>query len=726
MTEVPGRLRQPLLADELVVYRAPTQVWSAHDGSLGGSPIHGVYHSDIRMFAGLSIDVGGVTPESIATHRNGASSVTFVSLLRELDGAGADPRVRLDRTRTVADGHLTETLTVTSAIATPIDTTLTLTLCPDFSEMQSVKAGLEGTGRAAAGGPAAGGPAAGGPAAGATPHPPAPSTPSPGDGAHAAVFEHGTARAALTAPGATTSRTAGAAGGASESTWPIHVAPHSSTTVTFTLDLSDSANVVAGPPLDAHRVKPSIRSDDTRLAHWVETALDDLDALRLVTRAYPDEPFLAAGAPWFFTLFGRDSLWAARFLLPFGTELAGSTLKLLARLQGTREVADTAEQPGKIMHELRASELLIPGENVSLPPLYYGTVDATALWIILLHDAWTWGLDDATVRALLPNLRAALAWMRDYGDSDGDGFLEYVDTTGHGLANQGWKDSGDSIQWRDGTLATGPIALCEVQGYAHEAAVGGAALLAHFAGLPDVAGPAARPAAARAADSGSARPTEADEWLAWADALKQRFADHFWIDSPHGAYPAVALDASKRRVDTVTSNIGHLLGTGILTSDQAALIAARLVSPELSSGYGLRTMSTDSAGYWPLSYHGGSVWAHDTAIAIAGLGREGLTAEAAVLIEGLLAAAEGFDYRMPELHSGDPLTSASKAVPYPAACRPQAWSAAAAVSVLTTTLGLNPDAACGTLAVNPIRPAPAGALTVTGLRVGSSAHTIHT
>jgi glycogen debranching enzyme len=280
--------------------------------------------------------------------------------------------------------------------------------------------------------------------------------------------------------------------------------------------------------------------------------------------------------------------------------------------------------------------------------------------------------------------------MRDYGDSDGDGFLEYVDTTGHGLANQGWKDSGDSIQWNDGTLAEGPIALCEVQGYAYEAAMGGAALLEAFG----------RPGAA--------------EWRAWAAALKARFADAFWIDDPAGPYPAVALDAAKRPVDSLTSNIGHLLGSGILTAEQSRLIADRLVSPELASGYGLRTMSSAAGGYWPLSYHGGSVWAHDTAIAITGLAREGHAEAAETLADGLLAAAEGFGYRMPELHSGDSAADTRSPIPYPAACRPQAWSAAAAVAVLSARLGLRADAPAGRLDVDP--DPSAGAMHVEGLR----------
>ncbi|HEY3436057.1 MAG TPA: amylo-alpha-1,6-glucosidase, partial [Actinotalea sp.] len=400
----------------------------------------------------------------------------------------------------------------------------------------------------------------------------------------------------------------------------------------------------------------------------------------------------AAGAPWFFTLFGRDSLWAARMLLPLGTDLAGGTLRTLARRQGTVVDADRAEQPGKILHELRSAAVSL-GDEGELPPLYYGTVDATPLWVCLLHDAWRWGMPAAEVEELLPAMERALDWMVDHGDADGDGFLEYLDLTGRGLANQGWKDSGDSVQWRDGRLAEGPIALCEVQGYAHEAARGGADLLEAFG----------RPGAER--------------WRAWAAVLAGRFRERFWVQDDDGRYPAIALDAAKHPVDSLTSNIGHLLGTGLLSADEETLVALRLGSSALDSGYGLRTMGTGSAGYWPMSYHGGSVWTHDTAIAVTGLVRSGHPEVAIPLLEGLLSAASDFAYRMPELHSGDARGTVPAAVPYPAACRPQAWSAASAVSLLTAVLGLRADVPGGRVTLAPMSPSPVGSLSVRGLRV---------
>jgi glycogen debranching enzyme len=623
---------QPLLHDSVVALRAPAQVWSAADGSIGtgtsGASIEGVYVSDVRVLGALTVTVGGSRGEPIATLHDDASSVRFMTLHRELDAAGADPDTRATLTRTVRADGVSHTLELASRLQHAVVTEIVAEARTELTPMAAVKAG--------AGGAAAPDAAA--------------------DGEHVR-WSGNDVRATLHAPGATieTGR-----GGSIRMSWPVEVPAHGSVTVAFDLEATDAAAVVSAAPAGRPWTAPDLVGADDRLARWVARALDDLDALRLVSDRSPSDEFLAAGAPWFFTLFGRDSIWAARLLLPLGPGIAHGTLRVLAALQGRESVTETAEQPGKIMHELRRAAA-VHNQGFTLPPLYYGTVDATPLWICLLADARDAGLPDDVITALLPQLESALAWMRDSGDSDGDGLLEYVDTTGAGLSNQGWKDSGDSIQWRDGTPAEGPIALCEVQAYAYEAATRGAAILD---------------------DLGRGG---GDEWRTWAARLADRFRETFWIDDPAGAYPAIALDSHKRRVDTVTSNLGHLLGTGLLSPAEAALVARRLASPELDSGYGLRTMATDSAGYWPLSYHGGSVWPHDTAIAILGLRRDGFTAEAAALSEGLLRAAVAFDYRMPELYSGDAAAYAPAPVPYPAACRPQAWSAAAAVAVWDAT-----------------------------------------
>jgi glycogen debranching enzyme len=299
--------------------------------------------------------------------------------------------------------------------------------------------------------------------------------------------------------------------------------------------------------------------------------------------------------------------------------------------------------------------------------------------VSLLHDAWRWGLPADEVTALLPALEGALGWLGRH-----DEFVSYRDESGRGLSNQGWKDSPEAVQFGDGTLADPPIALCEVQGYAYAAARQGADLLDAF-GRPG-----------------------ADRWRAWATRLADRFRQRFWVDG----YPAIALDGAGRPADTVTSNIGHLLGTGLLDAEEEARVAARLAEPDMDGGLGLRTMASTSAGYNPLSYHCGSVWPHDTAIVLRGL-------RSASLVSGLLTAGAAFDYRLPELWGGDSL------LPYPPACRPQAWSAAAAIEVLRSVLGLDPDGPGGVLRLAPMRPSPVGELTVRGLRLAGRPLDVH-
>lgn len=628
--ETPGAPHplQPLLDDAFIALRAPTQVWSRRTGD-AAAPIDGVYHGDVRHVVGLSLSCDESAIEWISRAPHGPSRIVFGGLLRAADDLTPDPKLRVQRDRRVEAGRVRESITVRSHLPHPVTLTLRMRLAADFAVLHEIKADVH--------------------ARHAHSLEPVP------DGARATS---GTASFTVRAPEAEVSIEDATV----HLAWTITVPPRGAVTRSWALDLHDDALVVQAPtrptPWDATAVAATAR--DPRLTRWLEVALGDLDALRLALPDTPGDDFFAAGAPWFFTLFGRDSLWAARLALPVDREIAASTLRVLARLQGATDDAATAQEPGKILHELRASALEIPGEGVALPPRYYGSVDATPLWVCLLADAWRAGMPDADVRALIPAMRGALRWMLEHGDSDGDGFLDYIDRTGTGLANQGWKDSGDSIQWRDGRLAQGPIALCEVQGYAYEAALAGADLLDAFGTGDD------DPAGLRA----------------WAAQLKERFARAYWVRTPEGRYPAVALDRDKNPVDTLTSNIGHLIGTGLLSRDEEEHIAALLLSPSMSSGFGIRTMSTGAAGYWPLSYHGGSVWVHDTAIALHGMVRAGMREPALAVVEGLLAAAEGFGYRVPELHAGDPATETSVPTPYPAACRPQAWSAAAAVTCL--------------------------------------------
>ncbi len=652
--------RQPLLHDLVVQLRAPSQVWCGSDGEIRPTGVQGIFHGDVRVLSAVELRVGGAEPETIAVGERD-DGLRVSQLARNLDGAGADPVTRVERHRSLEPGRFTETVEISTS-ANEREVEILVRLACDGLAMDQVKAGATGPGLPAEqldhalGWQLAGGLVTRVLAEGTSPEPAA-------DGI--------------------------------ELRWRVRAAVNRPARVGWTLLIDDPRAVVGAPASTEHEwSEPHVESPDPRLAALVHRSLRDLSGLRLTTSAHPHEVFLAAGAPWFLTLFGRDSLWAARMMLPLGTRLAGGTLRTLARMQGERSDLGTAEQPGKILHELRRASQGVDGGAFHLPPVYYGTVDATALWVNLLHDAWRWGMPEDEVAALLDHLEAALEWLATHGDADGDGLLEYIDASGQGLANQGWKDSGDSVQWRDGRLAEGPIALAEVQGYAFEAARGGAALLEHF---------------------GRGEP---ERWRAWAARLADRFRASFWVEGPEGQHPAIALDAAKRPVDSLTSNVGHLLGTGLLDPEEEARLVKVLTDPRIFSGFGLRTMSSSAAGFWPLSYHGGSVWPHDTAIVVAGMVRAGFRAEALGLAEGLLAAAADFDFRLPELFAGDARCEVARAVPYPAACRPQAWSAASAVVVLTALLGLEADVPGGVLRVTGTGVPPLWAgLRVHGLRV---------
>jgi glycogen debranching enzyme len=486
-------------------------------------------------------------------------------------------------------------------------------------------------------------------------------------------------------------------------TWCIDLPVATEVRLRWTVRSADHAPVIVAPRAAIEWTPPTVAADDLRIGRLLAQSLDDVAALRLADSTDPDDTFIGAGVPWFLTLFGRDSLWAARMMLPLGTRLAEGTLRALARRQGTRSDARSGEAPGKIMHELRRQDIW---HRATLQPTaYYGTIDATLLWISLLADAWRWGMPDTTAAGFLPNLRRALSWMEHHADPDGDGFVEYLDQSGRGIANQGWKDSGGSIRFHDGSLAQPPIALCEVQGYAHRAALDAAALLDVF-------------------DDAVPRDA-ADRWRRYAADLEARFRERFWVSGPSGTHPALALDARGMPVDSLTSNCGHLLGTGILNREEESIVANQLGGDAMSDAYGLRTMSTLDASYAPLSYHCGSVWPHDTAIALIGLasagadGVVGADAAAMRLLAGLLDAAEAFDYRLPEMYGGDGRAEIGRPVPHPAACRPQAWSATAAVAVLQAGLGLAVDVPRRSVRLRPLPGV--GAIDVRGLQVAGSA-----
>ena len=486
------------------------------------------------------------------------------------------------------------------------------------------------------------------------------------------------ARAAVTADGTGVLEWDAEVAAGAEAHWTVEVA------VTRTSGTDFDANP-GGHLVDWGGV--GVRATDRRLDLVVEHAFADLAELVLADPDSPTDAFAAAGTPWYLTLFGRDSLWAARLTLPFGTDLAAGTLRTLARRQGRVDDPATAEQPGKILHEVRCAPVDDP-HAPHLPPRYYGTVDATPLWVGLLHDAWRWGLADDAVHELRPHLDAALGWVRRAADESPDGFLRYVDATGTGLSNQGWKDSGDAMRRRDGTRGGGA-----------DRPGGGPGVRRRGRGRRRRAGGTGLRRERRRAP-----PLRRD--------LAGRVRERFWVRDDAGAFLAMALDG-RRAGRRLGSNMGHVLGTGILDADEGALVAARLTSPDLLGPFGVSTLG-----------RGHRLLADRLPRGL------GLDPRHRHLRAGLVRAATdrgGAELARwsPRPRLRLPLPGALRRrrqsvhpVPYPASCRPQAWSAASAGALVTaSTSALEADAPQGRLRLAPLRPAPFGDLRVRDLRV---------
>jgi glycogen debranching enzyme len=422
---------------------------------------------------------------------------------------------------------------------------------------------------------------------------------------------------------------------------------------------------------------PTISSDHDGFTALLDRSTEDLAALRLFDAEHPNRTVVAAGAPWFMTLFGRDSLLTSWMTMMIDSDLALGTLQTLASFQGEEVNPLTEEEPGRILHEVRFGES--SGLSLGGGHTYYGSVDATPLFVMLLGEVQRWGNRREEVDALLPAADRALAWIDEYGDRDGDGYVEYLRTNDRGLANQGWKDSHDSTRFADGRLATPPIALCEVQGYVYAALIA----RAHFA-----------------TDKGD--DALATQLRARAADLKTRFNDDFWLEER--GWFAMGLDRDKRPLDALTSNIGHCLWTGIVDEDKAEIIGTRLVSNEMFSGWGIRTLASSMNGYNPISYHNGSVWPHDNAICVAGLMRYGFTEAAHRVMEGIVRAAGWFGNRLPELFAGLERSEFSFPVGYPASCSPQAWAAATPLLFLRSMLHFEPDVRDARLHLQPDVP----------------------
>ncbi len=437
---------------------------------------------------------------------------------------------------------------------------------------------------------------------------------------------------------------------------------------------------------------PVITSSNEEFDAWVTRSLHDLAQLRMEG---PPGPYVKAGIPWFATIFGRDGLVTALEVLAFSPQLAADVLRTLAALQGQRDDPERDEEPGKIVHELRAGEMAATGE---VPfGRYYGSVDATPLFLVLFADYVERTADRALACELWPAAEAALAWIERHADRDGSGYLAYERRTAHGLVHQGWKDSHDAVSHADGSLAEPPIALAEVQSYVY-AALRGVARLARLTG----------------------RDAEEHRCELRAARLRERFNRDFWLED-EGVF-ALALDRDGRPCRVVSSNAGHCLFGGIADRELATRTIARLLEDDLWSGWGLRTLSERAARFNPMSYHNGSVWPHDNALVAAGFARYGATSRAAQVLSALFDTSGAVeDRRLPELFCGFSRAGQRQPVPYPVACKPQAWAAGSVLLLLQSALGLAIDAWERRLTMSrAVLPPLLDRLEIRGLRVGDA------
>jgi glycogen debranching enzyme len=439
-----------------------------------------------------------------------------------------------------------------------------------------------------------------------------------------------------------------------------------------------------------HLGQPELRSDDYLFNRLLTRGMNDVLMLSTMT---PHGYYPYAGIPWFACPFGRDGLITCLQFLPWLPEVVRGALTFLAAHQGTKVDAFTDEEPGKILHEMRTGEMANCREIPYIP--YYGTIDATPLFLILLEAYIRWTNDMELLQQLWPNVEAAARWMVEYGDKDGDGFLEYHRALDTGLANQGWKDAWDSISHGDGRLAESPIALCEVQGYAF-AAYRATAYLARRVG----------------------HAQEATVWEQCAEELRVQFLQRFWWEEEGTFY--LALDKDKLPCDVVSSNAGQCLWTGIVPQDYAQKVIARLMRADMYSGWGLRTLSAEAPRYNPMSYHNGSVWPHDNALVGAGFARFDGKEEVGVLLKSLYQASLFFEgMRLPELYCGFAQRSGFGPTRYPVACSPQAWAAGAPFMLVNALLGFQPDAEHQRLTLDrPTLPDWLQSMEIRGLRLG--------
>ncbi|MFE4835989.1 glycogen debranching N-terminal domain-containing protein [Arthrobacter sp. NPDC056691] len=639
---------------------------------------HGLFVQDTRILSGWMLTINGQSLEPLAAETKEPYRALFAGRVARSDGYADSPLI-VERLREVGAG-LEEKVTVRNCSPQPAECVISLRVESDFADLFEVKEARihrhwDETRKVEANGLTISG-----------------------------VWQAIRKGVRFEAPGAVV---------ASETfTYQAFIAPRGAWSTIITV-----RPVVDGPgsaaslvhaegdelsPRDRRRQEwvakiPVLRMGNRSIERTLRRSYDDLGALRIEDPNHPERVVVAAGAPWFMTLFGRDSLWASEMALPVDPSLALGTLQTLADRQGRVVDPMSEEEPGKILHEVRldvSSALALGGKTT-----YYGSVDATPLFVDVLGAVSRWGFAKETIAKMLPHADRALDWIRDYGDKDGDGFVEYERLNDQGLINQGWKDSWDGVNFADGRLAEPPIALCEVQAYVY-AAFTARAWMAYDTG--DV--------------------SLADELADRAAKLKKQFNEQFWM--PERGYYAIALDGMKRHVDACASNMGHGLLFGIIDKDKAPLVVERLMSPEMFSGWGVRTLASDMGAYNPASYHNGSVWPHDNAIIQAGLMRYGFVAEAQRISTALLEAAEYSGGRLPELFCGFGRDQFSEPVPYPTACSPQAWAATTPIMLVTSLMRYDAHISRGGLWMDPALPDSYGDVHITNAPLGRGRITV--
>ncbi|NEC53428.1 aminotransferase [Actinospica acidiphila] len=634
MTETTGRVQ--LVRDGTLARLGPA---GDIDG-VGGTAPDGLFAHDARHLSRWQLRVAGAAPVTLRPAEEDPAGASSVSVLTPPGTREAPPAYTVFRDQSVTGGILTERLTFVSNLPEPVTAELELTADVDFADLFELRADRRTYER---------------------------------DGSeHTAQPVHGGVRfdyrrddwhsrtVVECAPAPDSVRETPDGGTARTLGWRLALEPHGRAELRLLVHARPHTPVPPVPRKPAQaRHAPGPGASD--LDRAFDQGMTDLDLLTVHAAGVDGENLAvpAAGSPWFLTLFGRDSLLTSHFLLPYEPGTAAATLSALAATQGQTYDAFRGEQPGRIVHEVRKGELAhfrqIPYGR------YYGTVDATPLFLVLLHAHHETTGDRTLAARLEQHARRAVDWMLTDGGLEERGYLVYTPDPG-GLLNQNWKDSPGSICFADGTVAEGPLAVSEVQGYAYDALLRTARLARDVWDDEDYA---------RRLDD-------------LAAGLRERFLRDFWM--PEAGFPALALDGEGRQADALGSDAGHLLWSGILDEERARATGRRLLEPDFFSGWAVRTLASGQAPYHPLSYHRGSAWPHDNALIALGLARYGLGDEVRALADGLAAAAARCDYRLPEVFAGYGRADAPAPVPYPHSCSPQAW-AAATPAALRTALG---------------------------------------